>query len=69
MRAGKLHNGVRGSGAVTTDVYEVWCLCGEKVRVTGKTAKCHKCGREIELESWQVKHTMTAAGVLLKAES
>jgi hypothetical protein len=39
-------------------VYEVECLCGEKVRTFGKTAICSKCGREIELEEWQVTRTI-----------
>lgn len=43
-------------------VYEVECLCGEKVRTFGRFATCSKCGREIELEGWQVSRTMTAAG-------
>jgi len=47
-------------------VYEVECLCGEKVRTLGKTATCEKCGREIEIESWQIRHTITANGLLIE---
>jgi hypothetical protein len=47
-------------------VYEVECLCGEKVRTLGKAAICGKCGREIEIESWQIRHTMTAQGLLIE---
>ncbi len=46
--------------------YEVDCVCGEKVRLNGTSATCGKCGREIYVESWQVKHTLTAAGLLIE---
>jgi hypothetical protein len=45
-------------------VYEVECLCGEKVRTLTNTVKCGKCGRTIVLESWQVNRTMTPRGVV-----
>jgi hypothetical protein len=47
-------------------VYEVDCLCGEKLRTYGKTVTCEKCGREITLESWQIRHTLTADGLLVE---
>jgi hypothetical protein len=47
-------------------VYELECLCGEKVRTLGKFATCGKCGREIEIESWQIRHTITANGLLIE---
>ncbi len=49
-------------------VYEVECVCGEKVRTLGKTAVCGECGREIVIESWQVRHTRTAAGLLVESD-
>jgi len=48
-------------------VYEVECLCGEKVRTAGPEAKCGNCGRDIALESWQVRHTLTAQGVVINS--
>jgi len=47
---------------MTLSVYEVECLCGAKVRTLGKTATCAKCGREIVLEEWQVRRSMTPDG-------
>ncbi len=46
-------------------VYEVECLCGEKVRTLGSNAACGKCGREIRIESWQVTHTMMPSGLVI----
>lgn len=47
-------------------VFEIVCLCGEKVRTYTMTAKCEKCSREIRLESWQIRHTLTAEGLLVE---
>lgn len=47
-------------------IYEVDCLCGKKVQMPGMTGTCENCGRLIELESWQIQHTMTAQGLLVK---
>ncbi len=46
-------------------VYEVECLCGEKVRTLSNNAVCDKCGREIRLEAWQVSRTMTPRGLVI----
>jgi hypothetical protein len=45
-------------------IYEVECLCGEKVSHLGKHATCGECGREIVIESWQVRHTRLANGLV-----
>ncbi len=47
-------------------VFEVVCLCGEKVRTRTMKATCEKCGRKIQLESWQIRHTLTAEGLSVK---
>ena len=47
-------------------VYEVECLCGERVRTHTNTAICSKCGARIVLEGWQVSWTMTPAGLIQK---
>jgi site-specific DNA-cytosine methylase len=46
--------------------YEVdCCRCGAKIRTLGKTATCGKCGLEIELESWQVRHAQRPDGLIV----
>jgi hypothetical protein len=47
-------------------IFEVDCLCGAKVQMPGKVAVCGKCGRVIEIESWQVQYTRTAEGLLIR---
>ncbi len=47
-------------------IYEVDCVCGAKVSMIGKNATCEKCGRSIEIESWQIRHTLTPAGLLIE---
>ena len=47
-------------------IFEVDCLCGEKVQLIGNISTCEKCGRLIELESWQIRHTLTAEGLLVE---
>lgn len=51
---------------MTASIFEVDCICGAKVRMFGKAAPCGKCGRVLEIESWQVQHTMTAEGLLIR---
>ena len=47
--------------------FEVDCYkCGGKVRTFGRRAECPKCGCVMELESWQVEHTMLPDGRVVK---
>lgn len=41
-------------------------VCGAKVQLPGKVMVCEKCGVMIEIESWQVRHTRTATGLLIR---
>lgn len=50
-------------------VYAVDCPCGEHVEMLGKTTVCEKCHRELTVESWQIRHTMTAEGLLLENQT
>jgi hypothetical protein len=47
--------------------FELDCAnCGEKIRTASKNAECPKCGVTVEIESWQVQHTLTPDGLLIR---
>jgi hypothetical protein len=47
--------------------YELDCAnCGEKIRTASKTAECPNCGLIVEIESWQVQHTLSPEGLLIR---
>ncbi len=50
-----------------TSVYVIDChQCGAKIQSQTLNAACEKCGLEIRVESWQIRHTLTAEGLLIQ---
>jgi len=47
--------------------YQVDCAnCSKPVKSAGLKTVCPHCGVIIEMESWQIQHTLTAEGLLVK---
>lgn len=47
--------------------YSIECAnCGKTVETVGASVNCWNCGTLLVVESWQAKHTMTAAGHLVE---
>jgi hypothetical protein len=52
-----------------TSVYEIDCLCGSKFQTANLNGKCAECSRPFSIESWQVRHTLTADGKVIRTEN